>query len=399
MDKIEELLTRGVANIIPSKEDLERVLRSGKKLRLYQGFDPTSPELHLGHLVGLKKLRQWQDLGHEVIFLIGDFTGMVGDPTGKDKTRIPLTKEQVLENARTYKQQASKVLRFEGENPVLIKYNSEWLAKLSAVELTRLTSYLTFQQVVERDMFQRRIEKGQDISISEFLYPFMQGYDSVAMDVDLELGGNDQLFNMMTGRDLMRKMKHKDKYVMTTPLLVDSEGRKIGKTEGNLISLINKSEDFFGKIMALGDDILENGFEYLTSVSIKEIKKIKEDLANTEDPLKIKKNLAFEITKEIHGEREAVKAQEHFERTVQKKEKPQVIRLQILPSSFSSNATASEVVMSLNSSSRSEAKRIIEQGGITIDDEIVNDPNKIFDLTSEHLLKVGKRNFIKFKKK
>lgn len=211
MDKIDEVLSRGVANVYPSKQELEKVLRSGKKIRLYNGIDPTGNTLHLGHMVVLRKLRQFQDLGHGVIMLIGDFTGMIGDPSGKSETRKPLTREQVLENAKNYKEQASKILRFEGGNPAEIKYNSEWLDKLSYSEVANIASLLTYAQVIERDMFQKRIKEGKDLFLSEFLYPLMQGYDSVAMDVDLEVGGSDQTFNMLTGRDLMKKMKGKEK--------------------------------------------------------------------------------------------------------------------------------------------------------------------------------------------
>ncbi|MBI3283076.1 tyrosine--tRNA ligase, partial [Candidatus Curtissbacteria bacterium] len=213
MDKIDELLTRGVDQVIPSKEELGKVLRSGKKLRVYQGFDPSTPQLHIGHMIGLRKLKQWQNLGHEVIFLIGDFTGRIGDPTGKTKTRPLLSKETVEKNAKTYKEQAGKILRFEGKNPVIVKFNSQWLEKLSMPEVFNLAAQVTYQQVLKRDLIQDRLQREGDISINEIMYPIMQGYDSVAMDVDVEIGGTDQLFNMMMGRHLMHKMKRKNKFV------------------------------------------------------------------------------------------------------------------------------------------------------------------------------------------
>ncbi|KKQ21392.1 MAG: Tyrosine-tRNA ligase [Parcubacteria group bacterium GW2011_GWC1_36_9] len=249
-DKIDELLTRGVDKIYLSREKLEEVLRSGKKLRLYQGFDPTGDKLHIGHMVGLRKLAEWQKLGHHVIFLIGDYTAMIGDPSGKLSTRKVLTHEQTLANAKNYKEQASKILKFDGDNPAEVLFNGDWLGKLSAIEFLRIAGNLTYSQVIERDMFQERLKQGQDISTNEFLYPVMQAYDSVAMDVDLEVGGKDQMFNMMMGRKLMRNMMKKEKFVMTTKLLEDKHGVKIGKTEGNAIALDDKPEDLFGKIMA-----------------------------------------------------------------------------------------------------------------------------------------------------
>lgn len=395
MDKVEELLTRGVANIIPDKRELEKVLLSGKKLRVYQGFDPTSPQFHIGHVVGLRKLRQWQDLGHEVIFLIGDFTGMIGDPTGKDKTRTPLTKEQVLKNAETYKKQASKILRFAGKNAVKIKYNSEWLEKIAASELIRLTSYLTFQQVIERDMFQKRLKDNMNISISEFLYPFMQGYDSVAMDIDVEVGGNDQLFNMLTGRDLMRKIKKKNKFVMTTPLLTDSQGVKIGKTESNAIAIDDKPEELFGKIMALPDDVITKGLEYLTDVPMDEIKNINETLRNGENPVAYKKRLSYEIVKQLNNADAAKKAQENFEQTIQGEKFPNEIP------TFKCNKNNQNIIYLLVQTklaeSRAEAKRLIEQGGVSIDDKIIHSSNELVTPKDGVIVKVGKRRFIKIK--
>jgi tyrosyl-tRNA synthetase len=219
MDPIEELLTRGVEKIYPTKEALEKVLKSDKKIKLYQGFDPTGSHLHLGHMVGFRKLRQFQNLGHEVIFLIGDFTGMIGDPSGKSDSRKPLTREEVLENAKSYKEQAGKILNFEGNNPVKLMFNSEWLSKLNYAEILQMASLVTYAQIIERDMFQKRIQEGKDLYLSEFLYPLMQGYDSIAMDVDLEVGGSDQIFNMLAGRDLMKKVKNKEKFVLATQLL------------------------------------------------------------------------------------------------------------------------------------------------------------------------------------
>lgn len=397
MDKIEELLTRGVDKIYPTKQELENILRSGKKLKIYEGFDPTSPELHLGHLVGLRKLRQWQALGHEVIFLIGDFTGMVGDPTGKDKTRSVLTKEQVIENAKTYKNQVSKILNFEGKNPVLIKYNSEWLTKLSAIELTNLTKHLSYQQLIERDMFQNRLKNNMEIALSEFFYPFMQGYDSVAMNVDVEVGGSDQTFNMLIGRKLMRNIKKKEKFVMTTPLLEDSAGKKIGKTEGNVIALSDKPENLYRKIMALDDGFIIKGFEYLTDLSINEIKEIENKLKQGDNPITFKKRLAFEITQQLNNKNDATKAQEEFEKIVQHKELPDKIEpLEITTADIVK--TYDTVLVEKNIfPSKSEVKRNAVQGGITINGKQIKNANSIFEVRNGDIIKVGNKKFLEIK--
>jgi tyrosyl-tRNA synthetase len=337
-------------------------------------------------------LKQWQNLGHEVIFLIGDFTGMVGDPTGKDATRKVLTKEQVLENAKTYKEQASKILRFDGANPVLIKYNSEWLSKMSAMELIDLSRNLSIQQVMERDMFQRRFKNNMDVAINEFLYPFMQGYDSVAMDVDVEVGGTDQMFNMLMGRKLMRNIKQKEKFVMTTPILADETGKKIGKTEGNAIAFNDTPEDFYRKIMALGDEIIVKGLEYLTDVPMEEIVETKKKLENGENPINFKKKLATEITKQLHGNSEAESAAREFERSVQNKENPNDITTVYSTSKMINILVALELAQLV--SSHSEAKRLIQQKGVSVDSNIVENNDYEFDISSERLLRVGK----KFKK-
>ena len=257
MDAIENLLTRGVDKIYPAKEALEKVLRSsGKKLKLYQGFDPTGAKLHIGHAVAIRKLRQFQDLGHEVIFLIGDFTALIGDPSGKAQGRPLLTKQQVLDNAKDYQQQVAKILRFDGNNPVKILFNSDWLSKLKLEDILKLSTHFTVQQMIERDMFQVRLKNKNLIGLQEFLYPLMVGFDSVAMKVDLEMGGSDQTFNMLAGRKLVEQILHKEKFVMTVPLLTDSKGVKIGKTEGNAIGLSDHPNEFFAKIMSLGDDAI-----------------------------------------------------------------------------------------------------------------------------------------------
>jgi len=287
---LDELLTRAVDRIYPTKEDLEELLKKDKKLRVYQGFDPTGQNLHIGHMIGLRKLKQWQDLGHKVIFLIGDFTALVGDPSGKSESRKMLNKKDVLQNAKTYKEQAGKILNFSGDNPAEVRFNSEWLAKMSGLEFIKISSLLSLQQVIERDLFQERLKSGQDLFMNEFFYPVMQAYDSVAMDIDVEIGGVDQTFNMLMGRKLIRHMLKKDKFVMTTPLLTDSSGQKIGKTEGNVIAMIDRPSELYRKIMALGDDVIVKGLEYLTDVPINEIGEIEQKIKSGENPIKFRKN-------------------------------------------------------------------------------------------------------------
>ncbi|HSW47739.1 MAG TPA: tyrosine--tRNA ligase [Candidatus Saccharimonadales bacterium] len=399
MDKIEELLTRGVDKIYPSKQELEKILKSGKKLRLYQGFDPTGTRLHIGHMVGFRKLRQWQELGHHVIFLIGDGTGQAGDPSGKTKARDKfMTQEELRKNAKDYILQARKIVNFEGDNPIEILYNGDWLNELKLLDILDIAGNFSLQQLSERDLFQERMKKGESVNLREFLYPLLQGYDSVAMNVDLEIGGSDQTFNMLAGRNLVKAMQNRDKFVMTTPLLTDSNGRKIGKTEGNVIGLTDEPNDLFGKIMGLSDDVIVKAFEYLTSLPIDEIKKLEKRLnTNEEHPMKAKKKLAGEIVSQLHSPEEAKIARDNFERTVQDREMPTDIPLFVLKEATSVAEVLVETGLTL---SKSDAKRLIEQGGVEIDNERINDPNIPFETLAkndETIIQVGKRKFIKVK--
>lgn len=382
MDAIDHLLTRGVDHIYPSREALENVLRSGKKLRLYQGFDPTGTQFHIGHAVGLRKLRQWQDLGHHVIFLIGDFTGMIGDPSGKSSDRKVLTKEEVLKNAKTYKEQASRILRFDGINPVEIKYNSEWLAKMSAIEFLQLSHLLSVQQVIERDMFQVRLKKGQDLFMNEVLYPVLQAYDSVAMDVDLEIGGSDQMFNMMMGRKLMHKMKRKEKFVMTVPLLTDAKGTKIGKTEDNVIALTDPPNDFYGKIMSLGDDAIIPCFTLLTDMPMDKI----EEMKKVKNPMTAKKQLAFELTKQFNSEKDAAAAKKEFETRFQKGD----LEKATLPTIGEGATLIETLVLSGIAESNSAARRLVEQNAVKLNDTTVSLKNAPKPKAGD-IIKAGKK--------
>jgi len=386
MDKINEVLTRGVEKIYPSKKAFEKVLRSGKKIRVYQGFDPSMPNLHLGNAVGLWKLKQFQDLGHEVIFLIGDFTGMIGDPTDKLSTRKQLTSQQVLKNCRHWQKQAGKVLNFGGSNPVKMRYNSQWLAKLSFADLLQLCRHLTYQQIIKREMFRQRLKKGQDIFLHEFLYPVMQGYDSVVMDVDLEIGGADQMFNMLVGRDLMKKIKNKEKFVMTTKLLVDSQGEKVGKTAGNALFLNAPAGDMFGAIMAFPDEAIIPGFELLTAAPIPTTQK---------NPMALKKKLAREITKTHHGEAAAQEAQNEFERVFQKQKTP--AKMPIFKTKKTNWAIVDLLVAAGLASSKTAAKRLVKQGAIDLNGQTISNPQKEIKTKNNDVIRCGKRKFIRIK--
>ncbi len=312
--EIDELLTRGVDKIYPSKDELREVLASGKKLKLYQGFDPTGDKLHLGHMVGLMKLRDWQDLGHKVVFLIGDGTGQAGDPSGKTKSREKFfTREELRQNATDYVLQAEKIIRFDGENPVEVRFNADWINKLTIPEFLEIAGHFSWQQLAERDLFQERIKSGESLNMREVLYPFFQAYDSVALDVDLEVGGSDQTFNMLAGRGLIKSMKGKEKFVMTTPLIADSSGNKIGKSEGNVIALQDDPNNLYGKIMALPDDVVRQCFECLTRVGMEEVGEIVGG-----HPKEAKARLAFEIVSILNTQDVAREVQENFESTFSK---------------------------------------------------------------------------------
>ncbi|HUV71834.1 MAG TPA: tyrosine--tRNA ligase [Clostridia bacterium] len=389
MDEIEEVLSRGVENIYPSKKALEKALRSGKKLRLYQGFDPSMPSLHLGNFAGLMKLRQFQKLGHEVIFLVGDFTGMIGDPTDKLAARRMLSREEVKKNAQSWKEQASRVLDFEGPKAVRFMFNSAWNDKVTFKDLIETTSKFTVQQMLERDMFQERLKEGKPIYLHEFLYPVAQAIDCVEMDVDLEIGGSDQTFNMLAGRHLMKALKDKEKFVLTTKLLVDAQGQKVGKTTGNALFLDSTPEQFYGGVMAFPDEVIVLGFELLTEVPFvpqeieKEVQK---------DPLGAKKRLAFEIVKLLWGESSAQKAQSEFERVFQKGKMPKE-NLIVFKAKSGAIEAGDLLLQSGAATSGTVAKSLIKQGAVDVDKKTITDIHENVKVGST--VKVGKKTFIK----
>ncbi|MDO8436476.1 MAG: tyrosine--tRNA ligase [bacterium] len=390
--KINEVLNRGVENVYPSREALEQVLKSGKKLRIYTGFDPTG-KLHIGHLVVLKKLRQFQDLGHEIIILIGDFTAAIGDPTGKDTARKTLTREQILANAKDYEKQIGKILNLKKSNVRFLR-NEEWTNKLKPKDMLELASNFTVARLLERDMFQKRIKEGKEIYSHEFLYPIFQAYDSVTMDVDLEIGGNDQTFNMLAGRALVKKLKNKEKFVLTVKLLTDSEGKKMGKTEGNMINLDEPPGQIYGKIMSWPDGLIVSGLELCTDVPIDEIQKIigqiKEGKLN---PKIAKERLAKEIVATCHNKAAAKKVAEEFSKVFKEKK---------LPSNIPEIKIKENLLNILNllvrtrmASSKSEAKRLVLQKGVKIDGKIEEDWKKNVQIKKGLIIQAGKRRFAK----
>jgi len=388
-EKIDEILTRGVQEVIV-KEDLRKKLLSGKKIRLYLGVDPTGFDLHLGHAIPLWKLRSFQEMGHEVVLLIGDFTARIGDPTGKDEARKPLTEKEVKANMKDYKKQASKILNF---SKVKIKYNSQWLSKLDFQDVLKLASQFTVQQMIQRDMFQRRISENLPISLEEFMYPLMQGYDSVAMDVDLEVGGNDQMFNMLAGRTLQKNYNAKDKDVMTLKLLLGTDGRKMSKTFDNFIALDGEANGMYGKVMSIKDELIDDYFELATRLPVREVEEIKK-MPNPRDQ---KARLAFEIVKMYHGEKEAQKVEEEFNKVHRDKELPSDMPVfetekkeYFLPDLLCDTGLAP---------SKNEAKRLVEAGAVDINSITEKEWKKNIEIKDGMIIKVGSRKFIKIKKK
>ncbi|MSU55495.1 MAG: tyrosine--tRNA ligase [Candidatus Taylorbacteria bacterium] len=394
-EKINELLTRGVEKVYPNQEFLQSKLNSGEKLTFFLGIDPTGPTLHLGHVIPLLKLRQFQNLGHNIILLIGDFTGMIGDPTDKGATRKRLTRAEVLENSKLYKKQASKIISFSGNNPAKLKYNSKWLGKLSFEDSFDILAHLTYAQAIKRDMFQKRIEEGKDLYLHELLYPMMQGYDSVAMDVDGEVGGNDQTFNMLMGRDLLKKMKSKEKFVISMKLLVDLEGKKMGKTEGNMVSLSESPEEMFGKIMSWSDGLILPAFELCTVVPMSEISEIKASLEGGENPKNAKEKLAETIVTFFHGSKKAIETQGAFQATFSQKKMPtEIPEFKATAGMFLVDCLIASKLIS----SKSEWRRLVGEGAISIvaeegGSEKISDPN--LKIVENSVWKIGKHRFLK----
>ena len=389
--QIEQLLTKGVSEILPNKAFLESLLKNGKKLTIYCGYDPTTPTLHIGHAITLRKLRHFQDLGHKIIFLIGDFTARIGDPD-KSATRTKLTEKEIKINLKLYKKQASNFIRFSGKNAAVVKFNNDWLGKLKFADVLELASHMTVDQMLKRDMFVRRIQEEKPIYIHEFMYPLMQGYDSVAMNVDGEVGGNDQLFNMLTGRNLLKTLKHKEKFILTMKLLADANGKKMGKSEGNMIALSDVPVDVYGKVMSWTDGMIVPGFELCTDYTMEQLAVIEGELKNGVNPRDLKMKLAFEIVKSYTNEKEAHKAQESFVTTFQKKESAELMNeISANQRTFETICIEEGIVIS-----KGELRRLIEAGAVMNFDtkEKMNDTH-IRDVPEKGTYKIGKSRFVK----
>ena len=351
--------------------------------------------MHIGHLVGLIKLRQFQRLGHHVIFLIGDGTGQAGDPSGKTRTREKfLTNKELRQNAKDYVMQAAKIIDFEGENKAEILYNGDWLNKLNLKDLLEIAGHFTLQQLEERDLYEERKKKNLDINMREFIYPLLQGYDSVAMNVDLEIGGTDQTFNMLAGRKLVREIQHREKFVLTTPLLTDTSGKKIGKTEGNAIALTSKPNDLFGLIMNLPDTVIIKCFLFITDLPLTEIEEIKNKLQKGDNPMIFKKRLAFELVRMLNSQKEAASAQKYFENIFQKKKFEEVSTQEYNKEEI---PLVDFLVNMQLAASKSQAKRLINQKAVDVDNNTIVDLNYIIKPENGLLIKVGKHKIIRLK--
>lgn len=384
------LIKRGVVEII-SEEELKSKIEKKGRLRVKFGADPSAPDLHLGHTVALRKLRHFQELGHTVVFIIGDFTAMIGDPSGRSSTRKRLSRSEVMENAKTYQEQVFKIL---DKSKTEVVYNSEWFDKITFEEVLNLTSKYTVARMLERDDFEKRFKGGSPISIMEFLYPLMQGYDSVMVKADVEIGGTDQKFNLLVGRELQIEYGQEPQVVITLPLLEGTDGvRKMSKSYGNYIGINDKPFDMFGKVMSIPDTLIFKYFELLTDLPLDEIEGLKRSIEEGANPRDIKAKLASEIVSFFYGKDEAVKANEEFDRIFKHKELPEEMEEKKVKKGEYNlvNLLVELGVMP----SKSEVRRLIQGGGLYINGERVLDVNHIIKLDGEVVIKLGKRKFVK----
>jgi tyrosyl-tRNA synthetase len=387
-------LTRGTQDVLVT-EELVRKLRRGKPLRVKAGFDPTAPDLHLGHTVLLNKMRQFQQLGHEVIFLIGDFTGLIGDPTGRNATRPPLTPEEVQANARTYEQQVSKILDPERTK---VDFNSRWFAQMPAARLIEIAGRHTVARMLERDDFAKRYAEGRPIAIHEFLYPLVQGYDSVALQADVELGGTDQRFNLLVGRQLQETFGQEPQIVMTVPLLEGTDGvNKMSKSLGNYIGIAEEPGAMFGKVMSISDLLMWRYFELLSFRPLAELAALKRAAAEGRNPRDIKLELAQEIVGRFHGAQAAAGAQRDFMARVSQKSVPTDLPPQVIPMAATGIRLANLLKEAGLAVSTSEANRKIEEGAVRIDGAKVTDRALILLPGADHVFQVGSKRFARLR--
>ncbi len=397
-----EILKRGCAELINEADllkKLEKSIEKKKPLIVKLGADPTVPDLHLGHTVVLRKMKQFQELGHKIVFLIGDFTAMIGDPSGKSETRPQLTEEKVKENAQTYKEQFGKILDMEKTD---LRYNSEWLAPMTFEDVIKLTSHYTVARILERDDFEKRFKGGKPIGVHEFLYPLMQGYDSVALESDVELGGSDQKFNLLVGRDLQKDWKQEPQIIMMMPILVGLDGtQKMSKSLNNYIGINEAPNEMFGKLMSVDDEMMFSYFELLTDIPMEEIKSMRDKMKSGElHPKKIKVSLAKEIIKTYHTEKDAEDAEAHFEKVFSKKEIPDdILELNYDPSIIKEGKIwLIQVMKDANFiKSNSEGRRFLRDNAVKIDSNKIGLDQEDFELDgkTEFVIQIGKRKFAK----
>lgn len=389
MDTIEELLTRGVENIIPDREKLRTLLAGGKKLNVYLGIDPTATQIHIGHAVPLRKLNAFAKLGHHVTFLIGDFTALIGDTSDKDTERPVLTTEQIEANFQTYKKQAEKVLDFSN---VTVRFNSEWLKTLSFTDIVKLTQHFSAGEFVSRELIKKRLTDGKKVGLHELLYPVMQGYDSYHLDTDIQLGGTDQTFNMQAGRILQKDLRNKESFIIANGFLEGTDGRKMSKSWGNAIWLTDEPNDMFGKVMSLKDELIVQYFTLATAAPMEDVEDVERRLAGGENPMVLKKMLARRMVSELHSEALAQEAQNEFETRFQK---GQLAQADLPTASLTSLKTSAPMVEALVAfglaSSKSESRRLIEQHAVRVNGNAVAASKDSADIRPGDILEVGRK--------
>jgi len=390
--QVNEVLSRGLDEVI-GLDFLKSKMLKGEKIKLYLGIDPTSTNLHIGHMVPLLKLKDFMDLGHGVVFLVGNFTALIGDTSDKTSMRPAITTEEINENLKSYKQQASKILDFD---KVELVFNGDWLEKLNFKDIILLAQEFTLKPFIDRELMAKRIKEEQPIGLHELLYPIMQAYDAYNLDVDLQVGGTDQRFNMLTGRDLQKRKRGKEMAIITVPLLMGLDGRKMSKSYNNGINLLDNPIDKYGKTMSIADDKIIEYYKLATRVSEENIKEIETKLNTGESPMEIKKQLAFEITKLYEGENEAIKAQEYFQSVVQDKSVPNNAKV------FNIGKEKVLILELLSTcgltTSNTESRKLIEQGAVSIENTKITNNNQEISVTeTEQTVQAGKRNFAKFK--
>jgi len=392
-----ERIRRGAVEIIREEElveKLKRAQKTGKPLRVKAGFDPTAPDIHVGHTVLIRKMKHFQDLGHTVIFLIGDFTGLIGDPSGRSATRKQLTPEEVQQNAETYKQQIFKILDPE---KTLIDFNSRWLMALGSDGFIRLAAKYTVARILEREDFSNRMKNQLPIAMHELLYPIAQGYDSVALEADVELGGTDQKFNLLVGRDLQKEYGQEQQIVLTTPLLEGLDGiQKMSKSLGNYIGISESANEQFGKAMSISDGLMFRYYELLTDIPLDELQKLRTDIAaGTRHPMDVKGQLAASIVADYHGRAAAEAAHEKFNRVFRERQNPEDMETQRI-SLAAGPMRLTRLLASLNlAPSNAEAQRLIESGAVHVNDQRITDPKAEISQAGEYIFKVGKRRFLR----